>query len=259
VEVDLNEIWVLDVMEDILTRLTTSSEINAALPVWTPDGSRIVFAAKGSDTLENIFWAAADFSGDIGELLDHEHIVLPTSFSPSGHLAIYEVHPAEQRNILVVPPDGASPRDFVRTSFNERALVISPDGHWCAYVSDRSGRDEIYIEPFPEGGRRLQVSDSGGSEPQWAPNGGELFYRNRWQMIAVPITTEPEVGLTGGRMILFEDDSLVANQFVPNYDVHPDNQRFLMVEDVAPRRSGQRINIVLNWFEELERLTRAEW
>jgi Tol biopolymer transport system component len=243
-------VWVLGLDEGILTRLTTEQVHYAVQPVWTPDGAGIVYSSRRSDSMVDILWRAADFSGDAVEIHRFEYDGAQASFSPSGELAYYELHPAEQRNILVLPPDGGSPRYVVRTPYNERAPMVSPDGRWFAYVSDRSGRDEVYVEAFPDGGRFQKISDEGGSEPQWAPDGRELFYRNGVEMIAVPVTTNPSFAITGERQHLFSNSGYLRMPIVSNYDVHPDGQRFLMVEAIG----GERINIVLNWFEELKRL-----
>ena len=253
-----NDIWILEIEQNILTRLTTQGALNPLYPIWTQDGERVVFSPIRRDTQNDLLSIAADFSAEAEGFLDHEDDAIPMSFSPSGQLAFGENHPTDQRNILVLPADGEPPRYVVRTPYNEQSAMVSPDGRWIAYVSDRSGSDEVYVEPFPDGGQRRQVSDSGGTEPQWAPGGGELFYRNGEQMIAVPVTTEPEFELAGEHEILFEDDSFRKGTYLPGYDIHPDGRRFLMVKELDARGNPQKINIVLNWFGELERLVPTE-
>jgi len=132
--------------------------------------------------------------------------------------------------------------------------VFSPDGRWLGYVSDESGRNEIYVRPFPkveEG--KWQISTDGGVEPRWAPNGGELFYRtgSGRQMMAVDITTEPTFR-AGSRSLLFKETYLSGNIGGAFYDVTPDGQKLLMVQ--MQDTGSTQINVVLNWFEELKRL-----
>ena len=166
-----------------------------------------------------------------------------------------------QRNILVLPFDDdgtpGTPVPFLATEFNERAAMLSPDGNWLAYVSDWSGQDEVYVRPFPgPGGRRVQVSDQGGREPLWGPDGREVFYRDGDRVIAVAVETEPSFEIQA-REVLFEG-AYWGEVDRTSYDIHPDGQRFLMVEELDSRESRQQINIVLNWFEELKRLVPGE-
>ena len=128
---------------------------------------------------------------------------------------------------------------------------ISPDGKWLAYQSDLSGGTEIYVQAFPSMERRYQISNAGGTHPLWAPSGRELFYRNANQMLVVEIETEG--GLRPGRpRVLFEMEVAASDRF-RNYDISPDGERFVMVQIPTSTERGQ-LEIVFNWFEELERL-----
>jgi hypothetical protein len=133
--------------------------------------------------------------------------------------------------------------------------MFSPDGRWLAYMSNESGRDEVYVQPFSVtglGGTK-QISVDGGTEPVWAPDGRELFYRNGDKMMAVTIVTDPELSV-GTPRLLFEKRFLPGPMWARrNYDVSPDGQRFLMIQreqDLVPTE----IIVILNWFEELKRL-----
>ncbi len=148
------------------------------------------------------------------------------------------------------------PQSILQTQFNELAPVFSPDGRWLAYLSDESGRNEIYVRPFPkveEG--KWQISTDGGGEPRWAPNGRELFYRtgSGGQMMAVDITTEPTFR-AGSPRLLFEGSYQSGDVGGAFYDVTPDGQRFVMVQAQQQGTGANQINVVLNWFEELKRL-----
>ena len=121
-----------------------------------------------------------------------------------------------------------------------------------AYVSDESGRREIYVRPYPSAAGKWQISTEGGAEPVWNPKGRELFYRDGDKMMAVEIATQPAV--SGGKpKVVFEGPYLRTVIMTSNYDVSPDGQRFLMLK---PSESAQaaptQINVVLNWFEELK-------
>jgi Tol biopolymer transport system component len=128
--------------------------------------------------------------------------------------------------------------------------MCSPDGRWLAYVSDESGQDEIYVQAYPGPGARYTISTEGGREPLWAADGTELFYRKDEQVLVVPIQSGPELTL-GTPRVLFKGRYASVPWAGNNYDVSPDGQRFVMLEgnlDSVPRR----INVVLNWVEELK-------
>jgi hypothetical protein len=132
--------------------------------------------------------------------------------------------------------------------------MISPDGRWLTYVSNESGRDEIYMRPFPGPGGRVLVSTDGGTEPMWSPDGRELFYRLGDKMMAVSITAEQDLSLVTPEA-LFEGNyqpGYIAQGINTNYDIAPDG-RFVMIRPEETSAPTQ-LNVVLNWFEELKRL-----
>jgi serine/threonine-protein kinase len=141
---------------------------------------------------------------------------------------------------------------FLQTPFNESAPRFSPDGRWLAYISDESGRYEIYVQPYPGPGGKWQISTEGGTEPAWNPNGRELFYRTGDKMMAVDIATKP--GFTVGKpRMLFEGQYEVTPGAFPSYDVSSDGQRFLMLKSSESAQAAPtQINVVLNWSEELK-------
>jgi serine/threonine-protein kinase len=143
------------------------------------------------------------------------------------------------------------PRPFVDTEYNEGGAVFSPDGNWLAYVSDESGREEVYVRAFPGPGGKMQISSDGGNEPVWAGNNRELFYRNQDLMMAVTITSE-EPFRASRPQPLFEasyDDAGVASR---GYDITPDGQSFIVVRSERVSVATQ-VHVILNWFEELKR------
>jgi serine/threonine-protein kinase len=153
----------------------------------------------------------------------------------------------------MVPLEGErKPSVVLQTPFEEAGPRISPDGRWLAYVSNESGRDEIYVRAFPGPAGKWQISTEGGREPLWARNGRELFYRSGDKMMAVDITTQPSFQ-AGTPRLLFEGkyDEL---RNVTNFDVTPDGQRFLMIKPSEQQaQAATQIHVVLNWFEELKR------
>ncbi len=134
--------------------------------------------------------------------------------------------------------------------------IFSPDREWLAYESSESGRTEIYVIAFPNADRRHKISTDGGTEPLWARNGSELFYRNINKMLAVEIEKDTEEGFRPSRpRVLFEKEFEFT--YRRNYDISPDGKRFIMVQIPPLTRPGQ-LEIVFNWFEELKRLVPTE-
>jgi Tol biopolymer transport system component len=245
------QIWLYDLSRETLTRITFEGSTNNS-PVWTLDGKRIVFQSNKEGPL-NLFWQLADGSGGLERLTASEHLQGPYSWTPDGQLlAFIEVNPTTQRDIWVLRMGDRKAQPFLRTPFNETEPRFSPDGRWLAYISDESGRFEIYVQPYPGPGGKWQISTEGGSEPTWNPNGRELFYRSGDKMMAVDIATQP--GFTAGKpRTLFEGRYELARVPINNYDVSPDGQRFLVLKPVEQAQSAPtQINVVLNWFEELK-------
>ena len=162
---------------------------------------------------------------------------------------------------MLLPLQGERrPRPLLPAPFNALNAEVSPDGRWLAYESTESGRNEIYVRPFPnvDAGKR-QVSTNGGSEPLWARNGQELFYETMGALIRVPskVASTFEAGtprkLFDGPYLFHPPGGGLGRM----YDVSVDGERFLMVKDSSGgdgRPTSPRIILVQNWFEELKRL-----
>jgi hypothetical protein len=168
-----------------------------------------------------------------------------------GHLL--EANPKTGYDIWVLHVSDRKAQPFIRTPFNETVPQFSPlDGRWLAYVSNESGRNEIYVQAYPGPGGKWQISTDGGTEPVWNRNGRELFYRSGNKMMAVDITAQPSFS-AGKPRVLFEGPYLPTPATFPNYDVSLDGQRFLMLKPAEKiQAQSTQINVVLNWFEELK-------
>jgi Tol biopolymer transport system component/predicted Ser/Thr protein kinase len=254
-----SQIWLYDLSRETLTRLTFEGNSNQ-YPAWTPDGKRIAFQSNKEGPL-NLFWQLADGSGGLERLTTSDSTQIANSWSPDGQLlAFHEINPGTQRDIWVLRMGDPSPgsgqvrkaQPFLRTRFDEAGSRFSPDARWLAYISNESGRYEIYVQPYPGPGGKWQVSTEGGTEPVWNPSGRELFYRSGDKMMAVEIATQPSFSAGTPRM-LFEGQYQPTPATLPNYDVSPDGQRFLMLKPVAAAQAAPtQINVVLNWFGELK-------
>ena len=254
------QVWLYDLSRETLTRFTFEGTVNLN-PAWTPDGKRIAFNSSKEAALANIVWQLADGSGGRERLATSEYVQVPMSWSPDGQLlAFIELNPTTSLDIWVLrmgdpsagPGQVRKAQPFLQTPFNESVPAFSPDGHWLAYISDESGRYEIYVQPYPGPGGKWQISTDGGTEPVWNRNGRELFYRSGNKMMAVDIATKPSFAAGKPRM-LFEGPYRPTGTTIQNYDVSPDGQRFLMLKSGEQGESAPtQINVVLNWFEELK-------
>jgi hypothetical protein len=246
------EIWSYDFARDTLTRLTFGGMQNLNA-VWSPDGKRIAFQSR-KDGPSNIYWQPSDGSGEPERLITSQYVNVLMSWSPDGKvLAFIEVNPATGYDLWVLSLKDRKAKPFLRTPFNESAAWFSPDCRWLAYISDESGRYEIYVQPYPGPGAKLQISTDGGTEPVWNPRGRELFYRNGNKMMVVDVAGTQTAFIASKPRVLFDGEYLPTPATTPNYDVSPDGQRFLMIKaggagEVAPTQ----INVVYNWFEELK-------
>jgi serine/threonine-protein kinase len=246
-----DDIWTYDVATGTPTRLTFEP-FDELFPQWTPDGTRIAFSTRTG----KIYWKPADGSAPREELSAGEYPRQTGSFSPDGKtLAFVESHPTRRGDIWLMSLDDRKAQPFLATDANESAPRFSPDGHSLAYVSDETGRNEIYIRPIGSVGGRKRVSTEGGNWPAWARNGKELFFLRDDKLASV--TLDAQANAIGRDRILLDApalDDLIFTGNGPMYDVMPDGEHFVMV--LRPRNAAaSHYNLIVNWFEELRRKT----
>jgi serine/threonine protein kinase/Tol biopolymer transport system component len=238
-----NDLWIYDLERDTRTRLTAG-----AAPIWTHDGSSIIFGVQ-KDGVTNMHRLTVDGAGPAERLVSSKYSQSAQAVSPDGGTLVYIESDAESdSNLWSVRLDGdRKPLPLLRTPAREIFADFSPDGRWLAYVNDASGRYEVYVMRSDGTGERRQVSTDGGEEPRWSARGDELFYRNGETWMAVSVTQGAT--FTAGR-----PQTLFAGPFpnVPgySYDVSPDGSRFLMAREATTGNPTQ-IRVVLNWFDEL--------
>ena len=218
--------------------------VRAGFPIWTPDGRRVVYRAPAGIRVQD-----ADGSGQGQLIAGTNEFDYPGAITPDGGTLVFLRSSQETSyDIYATPLHGpASFRLFVKTPAYEGGARLSPDGRWLAYVSNESGQYETYLRPFPGPERRWQISTQGGTQIVWNPNGKEIFYRIGNKMMAVEISTAPEVALSPPRILFEQRYAFGTGITIANYDVSRDGQRFIMVKDES---SAGRLNIVLNLFSE---------
>ncbi len=192
------------------------------------------------------FWQPADGSGPAERLSAHVHPEgqFPASWSPDGKTLLF----GDGQGLWTLRPDGdREPRAVLKGTSAPHSAALSPNGRWFAYVSTESGRGEVYVRAFPGAGSPWTISADGGSEPVWARNGRELFYRSGDRIMAVTVTSDATFSASKPRM-------LFAARKPPHtfrsYDVTP-NGEFLMIEPGESDTPAKQINVVLNWLQEV--------
>lgn len=191
--------------------------------------------------------------GPIDTLLGVEHGQLPLSVTPDGRTLVFlRTHPDTKRDIWLLSLDDGARRVFRDSRSNEFAATVSPDGTRMAYVSDETGRDEVYVSAYPTPGPASRVSLSGGREPRWGPGVNELSYRTDSGMFAAVVEAAPTLTVRG-RRFLFDDRRFLAISGGAGYDVHPDGERFIMIE---PEPDTNELIMVLDWFDTVQRRPR---
>jgi Tol biopolymer transport system component len=256
-----SDVWVRDLARGAETRLTFGGN-NRFYPTWTRDGTKVTVSDQSSAT-NRILSVSADGSGRIEVLTDATARRFPTAWSPDGQTLAFYTNSSRtppDRDIWMLHLDGSkrTATPFLETPFEEAAPIFSPDGRWVAYTSSKSGQNEIYARPYPGPGDEVTVSVGGAVEPVWAHSGRELFYRHEGKLIAVNVEETATSLKVGAPRTLFNDRyRLDTTGYVgggANYDVSPDDQRFVMVgePEAANAPKPVRLHIVLNWIEEVK-------
>jgi Tol biopolymer transport system component len=243
-----SDLWLVDISRDAASRFT-SEGANELYPVWSPDGSEILFASN-RDSLYHLYRKRVDADASIGERLVFTSASqqYPTDWSRDGQILFTNEAPKTRADIWRMPASGdGKPISVLATSFNEYAARLSRDGRWMAYTSDESGRPEVYVQRFPTATGKVPVSTQGGSEPAWRADGKELFFvaANR-TLNAVAVTTAGQDFLSDRPTKLFEAivDTDVGSIHGIHYAATPDGQRFLITVSTV---SETPTTVVLNW------------
>jgi eukaryotic-like serine/threonine-protein kinase len=256
-------IWLLDLLRGVSTRFTFDLAPDSA-PVWSPDGSRVAFAAYrvgGNGIYQKTSNGAGKEQALVSVTGDEK---LPDDWSRDGRFLLYtRQDPQTHADLWVLPLAGdgtpsGTPTPFANTASSEEQGRFSPDTHWIAYASDESGRSEVYIQPFPapsNGGSKTPISRDGGSQPRWRRDGKELFYSSPdGKLMAVDVSEERIFNASVPKTLFQVPVAHIGHNEgglqVLDWDVVPDGKRFLI--DTATT-SSEPITVVLNWTAELKK------
>jgi len=240
-----NEIWIYDFNLGTFGPLTAGGGF---YPVWTPDGKYIMFS-RDEDNDVNIYRVPVDRAHEPAAILEGLGQQRTQDISPDGRHLMLRQNTDErggQYDLFVLSLDGeATLQPWLESEFLERSPAFSPDGMWIAYSSDESGRDEVYAQPFPGPGGRIQVSTEGGTEPAWTPDGSQLLYRFGRQLVAVTVETGAAFRVLSRPRALLEG-RYHTYPWQRQYDIHPDGDRFIVLRyDEAETE----LTVVVNWID----------
>jgi eukaryotic-like serine/threonine-protein kinase len=251
--VQVKDIWIKQLAGGPGTKLTLDQKTDS-YAAWTPDGRSVTYSSDVAGSFD--LWTKRADGGTQALLQQHEtRGAFSPRWSPDGRWLVFRTDRSKPGagDILGIRPGiDTVPIPLVATGFTESAPAISPDGRWLAYSSNESGKNDIYVVPFPNtASTKWAVSTDGGSEPLWSHSGKEIFYRDiAGNMVAVEVHSKPTFS-TGRSTILFPAGAYLSFARGVEYAVAPDDRRFVMIRQV-PSSVPDQLIVVDNWFEELK-------
>lgn len=249
-----NDLWLSDLTGGNATRFTFDPA-NDNFCVWSPDGNRVVWSSNREGPF-HLYEKATSGAGQDALLLKSDHFKFPMDWSRDGRFIIYrQIDPKTKYDVWVLPvsPEAGEQKPFLflQTEANETTAVLSPDGQWLAYSSDESGVYEIYVQSFPAGGGKRQVSRGGGIGPHWRGDGKELFYHAPdGKLMAVAV--KGGASFEAGPPVALFDFRPGGNLLAAYYSVTADGQKFLL-STIVETEATAPLTVVLNWTDNLKR------
>ena len=246
------DLWLADVRTGGMNRLTSGArdEISA----WLPDGERIACTERDSLGVERVILRRLDGAGGQREVYRAPQPVLVTAASPDGRFVLLSDYGVRQGRMRIAPTDGSGPARELPAEGQgyELAGKLSPDGHWLAYVSNKTRREEVYVRRFDSGGGSWQVSTHGGGAPRWGRAGHELFFVSGETLQRVNITVNGGDLSVGQPEPLFDVPPSPFEVSFRDYDYDPVSDRFLFTR--PPRGVAERheIAVSLGWAKRLK-------
>ena len=243
------DIWLVELARGVTSRFTFDPG-NDIYPVWSPDGSSLMFGSDRDGGVFNLYQKLANGAGNDERVVKSTDNMAPNSWSPDGRALVYRLGAQGSMGILPLVGD-RKPRPFLQSPrFNQFQGQVSPDGRWIAYTSQESGRSEINVQNFPVPAGKWQISQGGAAFSRWRGDGKEIYYiAADGHLMAVPTKGETAVEV-GTAVPLFEarmlNGSSTSNGFRPQYAVTRDGQRFLLNVPLE-EASASPITVVLSW------------
>ena len=211
-------IWTLDPARSTFTRVSSEDKITVGFPCWSPDSKRLYYRSR-----EGIRHRSADGEGDSTLLPNTGNSDYPTSISRDGAtLFLTRLSPQTGGDIYQTPTNGGELKPVLVTSAYEGGAQTSQDGKWLLYVSNASGRMEVYLRPLGGPDCRWPVSGNGGLHALWSGDGKRIFYRSGDALLVVELTTTPDVKLSTPRVVFERRYTFGQNITIPNYSISPD-------------------------------------
>lgn len=242
-----SNIWLLEPRRGTNSRVTIGRSRDSS-PIWAPDATRIAFASDRGDSV-NLYMTPATGGGSEEQLLSLQKPAhpIPTDWSRDGRMLLYSAtSPKTGSDLLVLPTSGdRKPIPIASGAFNESDGRFSPDVRYVAYVSDESGRNEVYVQSFPPAEGKWQVSAGGGTRPRWRGDGRELFF-----MATDGVLMSVEIQQAGPALRLGVPQALTQLRGAGDYEISPDGRRFLAKTSLRERGDNE-LQVVLNWAAEL--------
>jgi len=248
------DVWWMDLARGNPTRLTFDPSPDYS-PVWSPDGSQILFTSE-RDGRPNLYQTGASGGGADERVLQSDFRKVASDWSADGRYILYqELNPKSGYDLWALPLTGEKrPFPFLQTPFDERQGRFSPDGRWIAYTSDETGTWQVYVRGFPGTGGKWQITPDRGSQPQWRGDGRELFYLSDRKLMSVEVNGSGPTFHAGASRELFvmhiQTVGLPGTRSV--YAATRDGQRFL-INSLVGDPTLSSTTVVLNWTADLKR------
>jgi eukaryotic-like serine/threonine-protein kinase len=247
-----NDVWVYELDRGVRTRLTTEAQVNV-MPVWSPDGTEILFSSYPKDPDEYVLYRMAPESGGERKVVYRsKERIEPSSWSRDGRYALVDRGNIGAAQLWAIPmADPARAFRVVQSPFPQTPGQFSPDGRWVAYCSQPTGRFEVYVTPFPGGGARYQVSAGGGLQPRWSPDGKRLYFvsPDSSLMAATVDGSGSRFEVREVRPLFLLNMFLGPRPMLYGYAVAPDGKRLLV--NSAGEVGLPRVALVSNWTADL--------